>query len=171
MSQNLLFEGILIDLNSLYNLLTKANLIQNTNVKKYYYKKQNNLPIYKTDELSKSTIAKINKINLFFKTLNINNVNVFSLILLENKQTLKNLFRFILMKWNLKKNLLSSKYNLINFQFNLNDIENSNFDFKCLLKQLKLFAKQEQTINLKSDNHKLRIFIANCLIGYYTNII
>ncbi len=171
MSQNLLFEGVLIDLNSVYNLLTKSNLIQNIKVKKYYYKKLNNLPIYKSEELTKSTISKINEIDLFFKPLNLSNSFIFSLILLENKQTLKNLFRFILMKWNLKKNLLSSKYNLINFQFNLNDIENSNFDFKCLLKQLKLFVKQEQTINLKSSNHKLRIFIANCLIGYYTNII
>lgn len=169
MSKNMLFDGILFDLNKFYKLIIKSNLIENKKIQKYYYKKQNNLKIFKNEILNSEEIDKINQIKQFFKKLNKSEEELISfiIILFENKQILKNLYRFIVMKWNKQKLLLSQKYQNINFKLKLQDINVNYFTFTLLLNELLYFIKQEEKIK----TNKLLIFIVNCLIGYYTNII
>ena len=136
MSKNMLFDGILFDLNKFYKLIIKSNLIENKKIQKYYYKKQNNLKILKNEFLNNEEIDKINQIKQFFKKLNKSEEELISfiIILFEDKQILKNLFRFIVMKWNKQKLLLSQKYQNINFKLKLQDINVNYFTFTLFFK-------------------------------------
>lgn len=169
MSKHMLFDGILIKLSELYKTITKSNLIENKKIQRYYFKKIHNLKIFKNENLNNEELEKIMKITHFFKNLNVteNDLTIFIIILFENKQTLKNLFRFMIMKWNKQKLSLPSKYHSINFTIQLENINVNNFTLEVFLEELSKFVKQEKKMKTK----KLLLFISNCLIGYYTNII
>ena len=144
MTDHLLFNGIIIDLNIFEEKLLKFNYID----RKIIYNKKNLLGI--------QSIKKI--FNLDYKQS-----KPLLFIFNQDKQILKNIYRFLLMQWKLKRNLLETENN-VNFKNNLNYFYNikKQRDTNIILDEINYFINQDDSIK-----QKLIYFIINTLQRYY----
>lgn len=93
-------------------------------------------------------------------------IKAFQLIFNQSEQILKNIYRFLLVQWKIKKNILPKEFIEYNFEHNLSYFNKHklNINTEIILKEINSFLNQEQDI---SNKQKLIFFVINTIEKYY----
>ena len=147
MTDHLLFNGIIIN-----------PIIFEKNIKKFN--------LIKKDILFNPQNLKYKQKIKTILNLTYPDIKPFQLILNQSEQILKNIYRFLLVQWKIKKKILSEKFQEYDFEHNLSYFNKHklNINTEIILNEISSFLSQEQDI---SNKQKLIFFIINTIQKYY----
>ena len=147
MTDHLLFNGIIIN-----------PIIFEKNIKKFNFIKKDIL-------FNQQKLKHKQKIKTILN-LNYPDIKPFQLILNQSQQILKNIYRFLLVQWKIKKKILPEKFHEYDFEHNLSYFNKHKLTIntEIILNEINSFLNQEQDI---SNKQKKLFFIINTIQKYY----